>query len=320
EMVERLADPLLAGVYGGEAEKLSARAVLPRLVEMEARYGSLSRALLRAKSESGRTGSAPPPPLFTSLRNGMQQLVEAVTARLDPAGLCLGQGVRRVARQGNHWLVSVERGQPARFDGVILALPAYAAAELLEESAAALPAKLREILYSSSITVTLGYDAAAAHRSGFRLPPGFGCLVPRSEGRRMLACTFVHQKFPHRAPPGRWLLRAFLGGSADESALQLDDQEIQNLVCRELKDLLGLGPAPDFVRIFRWPRSMAQYEVGHLKRVAEIERLRALLPGLYLAGNAYGGVGVPDCVRSGRAAARAAATGAGSFSFPSELP
>jgi len=303
EMVERLADPLLAGVYGGEAEKLSARAVLPRFVEMEEKSGSLSRAMLRAKS--ARVGA--PPPLFTSLRNGMQQMVEAITACLAPATLHVGACVSRVAQQESAWEVRLEGGESSRFDGVILALPAYAAAGLLAETDAALAAKLAEIGYSSSVTATLGYAAAAAEGAGCRLPAGFGFLVPRGQGRRMLACTFVQRKFPHRAPEGRWLLRVFLGGSADEDTILLNDGAIETVVRQELKEILGLGTTPEFVRIFRWPRSMAQYEVGHLERVREIERLRAQHSGLWLAGNAYSGIGVPDCVRSGREAARAAA-------------
>jgi len=152
--------------------------------------------------------------------------------------------------------------------------------------------------------VALGFDMAAFDaRRQDKLPQGFGFLVPRSEGKRVLACTFVHNKFPHRAPEDRALLRVFLGGSRDEAAVALGDDEIMGTVRRELWEILGLGAEPRFTRLYRWPRAMAQYEVGHLERIDEIERLRAELPGLALAGNAYRGIGVPDCVRSGRDAA-----------------
>ncbi|HXE91734.1 MAG TPA: protoporphyrinogen oxidase [Terriglobales bacterium] len=295
EVVERLADPLLAGVYGGTAESLSARAVLPRFVAMEEKHGSLARAM-----SVRRTRTAPPnpaPPLFTTLRNGMQQMVEALAVRLDPAALRLGVEVRRVVHQAGRWRVAGD-SSGEDFDAVILAVPAYVAAALLRDSHTRLPGLLEQIPYSSSVTVALGYDSAVP------LPAGFGFLVPRTEGLRLLACTFVHNKFPHRAPEGWRLLRVFLGGRSDERAGELTDAEIAAIVRDELRQLLCLETEPRFVRIYRWPRAMAQYEVGHLERLAEITRLRKGLPGLFLAGNAYGGIGVPDCVREGRQAAR----------------
>ncbi len=295
EMVERLADPLLAGVYGGSAERLSARAVLPRFVEMEAKHGSLARAMIAARNKV--SAANPPRPLFTTLRDGMQQMTEAITARLDRSAVRLGVSVRGAAYHGGKWTVAADNGGE-EFDAVILAVPAYAAAALLRAAHTKLAEALEQIPYSSSVTVALGYDTAIP------LPAGFGFLVPRSEGRRMLACTFVHNKFPHRAPAGWRLVRVFLGGQSDERALDLNHAEIIAMVRNELRQLLHLETEPRFVRIYRWPRAMAQYEVGHLERVAEITRLRRELPGLFLAGNAYGGIGVPDCVREGCEAAR----------------
>ncbi|HYX69729.1 MAG TPA: protoporphyrinogen oxidase, partial [Terriglobales bacterium] len=178
-------------------------------------------------------------------------------------------------------------------------------AELLRPAAPELAAQLAGIRYSSSVTVALGYEAAKLSEAERRvLAEGFGFLVPRAEGRRMLACTFVHNKFPHRAPEGWRLLRVFLGGAnVDDgegaSVLQLKDEEILRTAAEELRAILGLGAEAAFARVYRWPRAMAQYDVGHLERVAEIERLRGRLPALALAGNAYGGIGVPDCIRTG---------------------
>ncbi|HKW67568.1 MAG TPA: protoporphyrinogen oxidase, partial [Terriglobales bacterium] len=149
---------------------------------------------------------------------------------------------------------------------------------------------------------TLGYE-----RRGLRLPPGFGFLVPRSEGKRMLACTFVHNKFPHRAPKDRPLIRCFLGGSRDEEILSWPDQRIELAVRQELRDILWLTAKPLFCRIYKWQGAMAQYGLGHLERLKRIERLRQQLPGLALAGNGYRGIGVPDCIRSGKEAAAFAA-------------
>jgi oxygen-dependent protoporphyrinogen oxidase len=303
EVVERLADPLLSGVYGGHAAGLSARAVLPRFVEMEEKYGSLSRGMLAARRRMAKPASArPAAPLFTSLADGMQQLVTAMMARLAPDNVRTATPVSRIARAYGQWQVWSTGGSEL-YDGLILATPAWAAAELISPVDATLANDLAAIPYSSSITVTMGYSEEQLRP----LPPGFGFLVPRSEGRRMLACTFVHNKFPHRAPAGKGLLRCFLGGAKDEAALALSDGEVEQIVRQELKEILGLAAEPLFVRIYRWPRSMAQYNVGHLSRVARIEAVARRLPSFALAGNAFHGIGVPDCIRSGQQAAAAVA-------------
>ncbi len=163
--------------------------------------------------------------------------------------------------------------------------------------------ELRGIPYTSSITATLGYG----HSVQPSLPPGFGFLVPRSEGRRLLAATFVHNKFPHRAPEDRALIRCFFGGSRDEEILQLHEDEILRIAREELRQILGISAEPLFTRIYKWKAAMAQYTVGHLERLDRIDRrLRQQLPGLALAGNAYRGIGVPDCVHSGKQAAEQA--------------
>ncbi|MGH8459516.1 MAG: protoporphyrinogen oxidase, partial [Nevskiales bacterium] len=300
ELVERLADPLLAGVYGGTAAGLSARAVLPRLVALEQEHGSLARGLLHNRAQPD--GREAPGPIFTTLKSGMQELVDAVAPQLAHAAVRTGTPVQRVSRGDSAWMAQSAHGEE-QFDSVILAVPAYVAAELIEDISAKLSGELRQIRYSSSVTVALAYDAAQVGAQGQRLPPGFGFLVPRSEGKRMLACTFAHNKFAGRAPEGGLLLRAFLGGTTDEAALELSDEGVLRVVRQELKEILGLDAEPLFTLIYRWPRAMAQYEVGHLERVQEIERLRQLLPGLYLIGNAYGGIGVPDCIRAGKQAA-----------------
>ena len=295
EMVDRLADPLLAGVYGGEAAQLSVRAVLPRFVEMESKYGSLGRGMLAARKNVKR--SLPAPSIFSSLKGGMQQLGEALVARLPAEALRANSPVQAVQRQDRGWVVSAGYASD-QFDAVIVATPASAAAVLLEIASAELASELRAISYSSSVTVALGFDQNVR----VALPPGFGFLVPRREGKRLLAATFVHNKFPHRAPKDRALLRCFLGGSRDEQVLQLTDENILNIVRDELRQILGVKADPLFTRLYRWKGAMAQYTVGHLERLQRIEGLVKPLPGLALAGNAYRGIGVPDCIRSGEAA------------------
>ena len=297
EMVDRLADPLLSGVYGGDASQLGVQAVLPRFAQMEAKFGSLSRAMLAArKSIPKRNG--PAKPLFTSLKNGMRQLVDELVARLDSAALRTNTPVESLQIEKGGWLVS-DGGQSDSFDAIIVATSAPASANLLQNSASDLAAELGGIHYTSSVTVTLAYQQEVRSL----LPPGFGFLVPRSEGKRMLAATFVHNKFPFRAPQERALIRCFLGGVSQEQMLELPDDEVIGVVRDELRQILGLAAEPLFTRVYKWKAAMAQYNVGHLERLDRIEHLRRQLPGLALAGNGYRGIGVPDCVRSGHEAA-----------------
>ncbi len=298
EMVDLLADPLLSGVYGGEATDLSVRAVLPRFADMEAKHGSLGRAMLASRKAMAAAAKAPPRPLFTSLKEGMQQMVDALVARLDTATLRLSSPVQGLIRETNGWIVSAG-SQSDHFDAVIIAAPARAAAAVLESADDNLAAELAAINYSSSVTVTLGYDEKV-RRS---LPPGFGFLVPRSAGRRMLAATFVHNKFPHRAPENRAIVRCFLGGARDEAILDYSDEQILQIVRDELRGIIALNAEPLFARVYKWRSAMAQYSVGHLERLKRIEALQQKLPGLALAGNGFTGIGVPDCVRSGTEAA-----------------
>jgi protoporphyrinogen/coproporphyrinogen III oxidase len=297
EMVERLVDPLLSGVYGGEAAQLSVRAVLPRFLEMESKYGSLGRGMLAARKN--KNSAQPASPIFTSLKGGMQQLVEALVEGLPDGILRANSPVQAVQKQGRGWVVSAGYASD-EFDSVIVATSATAAVPLFEITCAALASELKAIPYSSSMTVALGFDQDVRTA----LPPGFGFLVPHSEGKRLLAATFVHNKFPHRAPEDRALIRCFLGGTRDEQVLQIADDEILNIVREELRQILGLNAEPLFTRIYRWKGAMAQYVVGHLERLQRIDDLLKQWPGLVLAGNAYRGIGVPDCVRSGEAAAQ----------------
>jgi oxygen-dependent protoporphyrinogen oxidase len=317
ETVERLADPLLSGIFGGDSSQLSARAVLPRLVEMESEYGSLTLGMLaahrkmraRAKaaiSADGRSGlsTRKPRAIFTALHGGMQQLVDALMERLDPASVRLSTPVTGVARLANSW--RVESGDAKEhYDAVIMASPAWAAGALLTPVDALLGKDLSGIPYSSSITVNLVYDET---QLGL-LPDGFGFLVPAVEGRTMLACTFVHRKFLGRAPQGKVVFRAFLGGIKNESLIGKSDAELLATVRRELSEILGSSvipqaAGPEHAQVSRWPRAMAQYSVGHEERRERIASRVAALPGLRLAGNAYDGIGIPDCIRLGRHAAR----------------
>jgi oxygen-dependent protoporphyrinogen oxidase len=298
EMVDRLADPLLSGIYGGEAASLSVRAVLPRFAEMERTHGSLGRAMLAARNRMSHPADQPAPPLFTSLKNGMQQLVETLVPRLNASSLATKTSVQSIHLEAGGWTVSAGL-KSDHFDAVILAVPTHTA-QLLSISSPQLSAELSAINYTSSITIGLGYNRQVRQS----LPPGFGFLVPRSEGKRLLAATFVHNKFPHRAPEDRALLRCFFAGSNAENLWPLSDDAIVAVVRNELQQILGLRAEPLFARVYKWKSAMAQYGVGHLERLDRIQRLRQQLPKLALAGNGYRGIGIPDCIRSAQEAVR----------------
>jgi oxygen-dependent protoporphyrinogen oxidase len=238
------------------------------------------------------------------LKGGLQQLVDALEATLNPKWVRKSTAVTTLERDGNGWRVRLA-GEDAIYDAVIVASPAWAAGGLLAATDAALGDELSAIPYSSSITVNLVFDEAQLGR----LPDGFGFLVPAVEGRAMLACTFVHRKFIGRTPTGKAVLRAFLGGQKNEALLDQSDEVLVATVRRELSEILGLrvvGPhiPAEATQVSRWRRAMAQYSVGHQERMKRVKELVASLPGLRLAGNAYDGIGIPDCIRTGRQAAK----------------
>lgn len=299
EVVDRLADPLLTGIYGADSTALSVRATLPTMIEMEARHRSLVRGALAAKASQAASGA--PQPLFTALRDGMQRIVESIMRHVPREALRSSRAIEGITPLENWW--QLRAGETLeQFDHLILAVPAHVSAKMLADLPGSERAVelLSEIAYSSAVAVALAYNTA-----DITLPPGFGFLVPRSEGKRMIACTFVHNKFENRAPVGTALLRVFMGGSRDSEILDLTEEEIVNIVRRELRDILQIGATPHFVRVFKWHKAMPQYGVGHLLRIARLEMHMQRFPRLHLSGNAYHGIGIPDCVRAGRAAADA---------------
>jgi oxygen-dependent protoporphyrinogen oxidase len=302
EAVDYLAEPLLAGVYGGTPRQLSVNSVLTRFVELESQYGSLTRGVLAARKKAADASRAQP--LFQTLKGGMGRLTGTIERRLagSLARVC-GEAECVEPHDGGYRIrVAGDWIQASR---VVLACQGYEAAALCRPLDPALAGLLEAIPYSSSMTVALGYE-----RSGFAHKlNGFGFLVPRKERRRVIACTWVGTKFSHRVPESRLLLRLFLGGAEDPEVLGQSDDAVVETVRDELRDIMGVTETPVFARVSRWPRSMAQYTVGHGARLEAIEDRRRHLPGLYMAGNAYYGIGIPDCVRMGKQVAEAIAAG-----------
>lgn len=295
EAVDYLAEPLLSGVYGGDPYKLSIESVMPRFVEMETKYGSLSKGTLAGLKSAPKSGGGT---LFRTLKNGLGTLVEALEKAIQPhCEVIQGQATALRRDDGEYALQVAER--QIRTRQLVLATPAWAAAALLEGLDAPLAKLLASIGYSSSLTAGLIYDRADVPQQ-FK---AFGFLIPKAERKNMVACTFVDQKFNHRVPANRLLLRCFLGGAGNASILDLDDASLQAKIEEEVHTLLGISARPLAFHVSRWPRSMAQYEVGHAQLLLQIEERLRSHTGLALAGNGYRGIGIPDCIKSGTQAA-----------------
>lgn len=301
EALERMAQPMAAGIYTADPERLSLRATMPRFLEMEQAdrsviLGMKKRASALNKAEiSGTSGARYS--LFLSFNRGMQTLVDELSLKLPRSAVQLNAKATslQLHRSSGSWLANTESGVPFRADAVCLALPTYATAQLLQETDSKLSEELRSISYASTATVNLAY-----HREDIPHPlDGFGFVVPFIEKRSLIACTFSSIKFPGRVPNGSVLLRAFVGGALQPDMFALDEVQMLQRVQADLLELLGIEKAPLFSEVSRWPRSMPQYQIGHLDRVQRIDNYLAQLPTLKVAGNAYRGTGIPECIRSG---------------------
>ncbi|HEV7889043.1 MAG TPA: protoporphyrinogen oxidase [Pyrinomonadaceae bacterium] len=305
EALERMAQPMVGGIYTADPESLSLRATMPRFLEMERRDRSLILSMWKAARASkdaarhGRGASGARYSLFLSFDEGTQVLTDALAARLPESTLRLNTRVESLARDAGRWLLRTSEGETIEADAVCLALPAYASARLLRGVDESLADELEAIPYASTATVNLAYERA-------RIPhplDGFGFVVPFVERRATLACTFSSVKFAGRAPEGKALLRAFVGGALQPDMFELDEAAMIDAVRRDLRDLLGVNAPPLLAHVEKWPRSMAQYHLGHTQRLARIRSSLKQHDSLALCGNAYEGAGLPDCVRSGESAA-----------------
>ena len=301
EALEKIAEPLVAGVHAGIPETMSLRASFPRFQKLEDEHGSLIRGLLAARTLRQKAlAQASGLTMFLTVREGLAGLVAELARTFAPGEIVTGDPVTGLSRKGEYQ-ITLASGKTFSAETVVLASPSYVSAKLVEELDEELSAELHAIPYVSTATISLAFREQD-------LPPlaGFGFVVPRTENRRIMAATWTSRKFLHRSPEGFALIRCFIGGANHPELIALDDSAMYEMALEELHDLIHLHAEPLFARAFRWPRSMPQTIVGHEARMNRVSERLKLLPGLYLTGGAYYGLGIPDCVHQGELAAEKA--------------
>jgi oxygen-dependent protoporphyrinogen oxidase len=314
EALERVAQPLIGGIYASDPDQLSLAATMPRFKEMERQRRSVILAMWseqRRRARSREAGSGARWSLFVTLVEGMQELVEAVAKRLPEGSVRSDTPVTNLIHEEtiNHWRATLRDGETIGADAVILATPAFQTGAILSAVDSDSAHELKKISYASTATVSLAF-----HRADFPRPPdSFGFVVPAVERRKIMACTFSSLKYPGRAPKDHILLRAFVGGALQPGLFDADDTMMENSVRAELATLLGVTAQPLFSRIWRHPHSMPQYHVGHQARIERIEKSLSRYSTLALAGSAYHGVGISDCIRTGEEAAEKVVAGLNSI-------
>jgi oxygen-dependent protoporphyrinogen oxidase len=306
EALEKIAEPLVAGIHAGTPETMSLISTFPRFIQMEEEYRSLILGMMARKRKARQftqKRSGPKRTMFMTLVGGMMELTDELRTRLDERSLLSHKKVVRIRRPGGDndfphhptYEVHVEGGETLRADCVILATPVHVTAGLLKE----MDETLSEVLFSipsvSTATISLAYRGKEIHHP----LKGFGFVVPRTEKRKIMASTWTSTKFSHRSPPGYVLLRAFVGGAQNEDLLKVDDERMMDMVRGELRDIMGITADPILTRIYRWDKSMPQYRLGHAQKLTQLEEWLLRHPGCYITGCAYRGIGISDCINDG---------------------
>jgi protoporphyrinogen/coproporphyrinogen III oxidase len=304
ECLEKIAEPLVAGIHTSNPDNMSVLATFPRFVEMERKSGSLIRGMLAAmKNRPPQNPAGPPMTYFMSLKEGMQELVPGCVRYVGAERIRTGTAVLSVAKREAGYRLTFDDGTTADFAAVVLATPSFITKEIVGAMDPELSSRLSDIAWSSSATVSLAFRKTDLGKD----LPGFGFIVPRVENRRINACTWSSIKWAHRAPDDTLLIRSFVGGGHHEELVSLGDGELVTIVLEELRDIIGLRAQPVFSKVYRWFQGMPKYTVGHLERIAAIDEKRKEHRGLFLIGSSYRGIGIGDCVKSGFDAAAAIA-------------
>jgi len=304
ECLEKIAEPLVAGIHTSNPDNMSVLATFPRFIDMERKSGSLIKGMVAAmKKMPPQNPSGPKMTYFMSLKGGMQELVRGCVSFIGEERVKTGTAVVSVVKRDSGYRLAFGDGSTADFDAVVLATPSYVTKDILKSADKELCSRLSAIEWSSSATISLAFRKDDIKKS----LPGFGFIVPRVENRRINACTWSSVKWSHRAPEDTLLIRSFVGGGHHEELVSLGDMELVNIVLEELREIIGLSAEPVFSKVYRWFKGMPKYTVGHLERIAAIDEKLKEHKGLFLIGCSYRGIGMGDCVKSGFDAAAAIA-------------
>ncbi len=299
EALRKMAEPMLAGIYASDPETMSIKSTFPMFFQAEQKYRSLILGALARKRQASTQPAVPKGPspftLFMTLKNGLGEMTERLLEKCPNISFRPNTGVNGISKNGSGWKVELKGEDPLSADIVISAVPAGISAKLLRTAAPKTSGLLEKIKYVSTATVSIAYK-----KEGFAHPlNGFGFVVPRNEGRQLLACTWTSSKFPSRVPEGHVMLRCFVGGATREELAEQAPEEIEAMIKSELREVMGITQEPVFCKVFHNRKSNVQYRVGHADLIAEIESSLSETPGLYLTGSAYHGIGIPDCVHDG---------------------
>ncbi|AGT30999.1 protoporphyrinogen oxidase [Geobacillus genomosp. 3] len=295
EVVDNLIEPLLSGIYAGDIDEMSLMATFPQFFQLEQKYGSLVRGAKRTtpKEQKERKGA------FQTLKTGLQSLVEEVEKRLEPGSVIKGTRVERIARAGSVYQLQLSNGETWEADSVIITTPHHIVPDMFADYPFFAP--FRSVPLTSVATVALAFPEQAIRQD----IDGTGFVVSRRSDYTMTACTWTHKKWPHTTPSGKALLRGYVGRPGDEEIVDQPDDEIVRVVLDDLNKVMKIDGQPEFAVISRWKRAMPQYTVGHRERLAKIKQhMAAELPGVFLAGSSYEGLGLPDCIDQGEKAVR----------------
>jgi oxygen-dependent protoporphyrinogen oxidase len=303
EVLEKIAEPLVAGIHAADPKTMSVKSTFPRLLDLEKNHRSLILGLIKRKKIFASQEPSSSSTMFMTLRKGLVTLINALANSLPSEIIIVGDRVVEVKKKSDlsHYILRLEGGRTLAANSVLFATPAFVSAWLIKPIDHRLAQELSSINYISTATISLAYSKKSIP---FSLN-GFGFVVPQIEKRKIMACTWSSVKFAHRAPEDSILIRCFVGGVKNEDLIYLGENDLISIVCQELREIMKITAEPLLVEVFRWPKAMPQYNVGHEEKIKKIENQLHHNPGIVLAGSAYHGIGISDCIKSGKRAALA---------------
>lgn len=301
EVVENLIEPLLSGIYAGDIDQLSLMSTFPQFYQVEQKYRSLILGMKKSTGLQAKKAGSPKKKegMFLTFKSGLQSLVDAIETRLEPGSVLKGYRVESIRKNANHYTIDVYGGEKLQADSIVMAAPHHAVHTIF--SGWGLFGQFKEMLSTSVATVALAFPEEAIEED----IDGTGFVVSRNSDYTITACTWTHKKWPHSTPKGKVLLRCYVGRAGDEAVVDLSDDQIIKIVLDDLNKTMNITMNPDFAYVTRWKDSMPQYTVGHKERIEDVKKqAKEYLPGVFLAGSSYEGLGVPDCIDQGEAAVK----------------